>query len=458
MRPRGAARELFFAKDQEVLVEGPAGTGKTRAVLEKVFLCALKYPGMRALLARKTRASMSQSVLVTLQDKVLPVGHSLHDGPSREYRQNYRLRNGSEIVVGGLDNADRIMSTEYDMIAVFEATEATLEDWEKLTTRLRHGVMPYQQALADCNPGPPGHWLNLRAQGGQMRRLASRHEDNPVYWDAAAGQWTALGQQYIATLDRLAGVRHQRLRLGQWAAAEGLVYPTLLEQVLPTSDGNVPPPLPSPAVRVAAGVDWGFKDPLAVVVGALCQDGRIYVVDEMVEVGMTPDVMRVRFKQLCRRWRIEALYCDTARHDLIVQMRGHDIPCFGNRVQRIEAGIAMVEARLRPADAYLKIYANCQNLLREAGAYAYLPCLDGRPGEAPCDRFNHAMDALRYLVCGMDRGQTLDFSNQDELDEAQNDGTEIQRRLGQQPESPGERTMREAREDASQRFQQAWGP
>ena len=32
--PRGAAAELFGCRDPEVLIEGPAGTGKTRAVLE----------------------------------------------------------------------------------------------------------------------------------------------------------------------------------------------------------------------------------------------------------------------------------------------------------------------------------------------------------------------------------------------------------------------------------------
>ena len=54
--PRGGAKALFYCKDSEVLLAGPAGTGKSRAALEKLHLLALKYPGLRGLMVRKTRA------------------------------------------------------------------------------------------------------------------------------------------------------------------------------------------------------------------------------------------------------------------------------------------------------------------------------------------------------------------------------------------------------------------
>jgi phage terminase large subunit len=71
-RPYGVAQGLLYCHAPEVLMEGPAGTGKTRALLEKANLCALKYPGMRALLVRKTRESMTESVLV-------PHAHNVND-------------------------------------------------------------------------------------------------------------------------------------------------------------------------------------------------------------------------------------------------------------------------------------------------------------------------------------------------------------------------------------------
>jgi hypothetical protein len=51
--PVGDIRTLFESRDDEVLVEGPAGTGKSYGCLWKLHLAAMKYPGMRGLLLRK---------------------------------------------------------------------------------------------------------------------------------------------------------------------------------------------------------------------------------------------------------------------------------------------------------------------------------------------------------------------------------------------------------------------
>ena len=101
-RPSGAASALFLARDPEVLIEGPAGTGKTRAVLEYVNYLCEEYPGIRVLLYRKTRTSMSESVLVTWEEKVLWEGHPARVGDAqRNTRQHYKYPNGSHVVVGG---------------------------------------------------------------------------------------------------------------------------------------------------------------------------------------------------------------------------------------------------------------------------------------------------------------------------------------------------------------------
>ena len=186
--PRGAALDLWRCRELEILLEGPAGTGKSRAALEKLHAAAVKYPGMRGLIVRKTRSSASETVLVTFEEKVLTKGHHCLTGAHRRYRQSYEFRNGSTIVVGGMDrtgNQDhqaRIMSSEYDLVCAFEATEFSEDDWERMLTRLRNNAMPYQQIIADCNPGAPTHWLNRRANEGNMQRLLSRHVDNPTLY------------------------------------------------------------------------------------------------------------------------------------------------------------------------------------------------------------------------------------------------------------------------------------
>ncbi|HET8522271.1 MAG TPA: phage terminase large subunit, partial [Thermomicrobiales bacterium] len=147
--PQGGARDLFFCTDKEVLLEGPAGTGKSLACLKKLDRNAVKYPGSRQLIVRKTRTSLTQTALITFEKQVIVAGGRVRFHTTR---QAYLYPNGSEIVVGGLDKDSKVMSSEYDAIYVQEATELTEADWEALTTRLRNGVIPHQQLIADCNP------------------------------------------------------------------------------------------------------------------------------------------------------------------------------------------------------------------------------------------------------------------------------------------------------------------
>jgi hypothetical protein len=68
--PWGAAREAFARQDPELLLSGPAGTGKSRALLEKLHLIMLLNPGARGLMVRKVRDSLSSTGLVTYREHV----------------------------------------------------------------------------------------------------------------------------------------------------------------------------------------------------------------------------------------------------------------------------------------------------------------------------------------------------------------------------------------------------
>ena len=223
-QPFGAAQRLWRDTRGECLISGPAGTGKSRACLEKLHAVCLRWPGARYLIVRKTRESLTESALVTFEEKVLPAGDPIASGARRSHRQSYLYPNGSVVVVGGLDKPGKVMSTEYDGIYVQEAIELHENDWESLTTRLRNNVVPFQQLIADTNPDSPRHWLYQRASAGRTAMLESRHEDNPGLWDHERREWTLTGRTYLARLDALTGPRKDRLRYGRWVQAEGVVY------------------------------------------------------------------------------------------------------------------------------------------------------------------------------------------------------------------------------------------
>ena len=117
-RPVGSARELFACRGPEVLLSGPAGTGKSRACLEKLHMMAMLNPGMRGLIVRKSATSLTSTALVTFREHVaaeaIASGEMRWYGGSQQEAASYRYGNGSVVVVGGMDKATRIMSSEYD--------------------------------------------------------------------------------------------------------------------------------------------------------------------------------------------------------------------------------------------------------------------------------------------------------------------------------------------------------
>jgi len=405
-QPRGAASTLMYCRDPQVLIEGPAGTGKTRAVLEKVHLCAQKYPGMRALLVRKTRQSMTQSVLVTYETHVLPDYSPIVHGASRASRSSYLYPNGSEVVIGGIDKSSRIMSSEYDLIAVFEGRELSQDDWESLLTRLRHGVMPYQQAIIDTNPDAPTHWINLRASQGAMTRLLSRHEDNP-----------AVTASYLATLDQLTGARRLRLRQGIWSASQGAVYDTWNPAVHLVDRFEIP----AHWQRIRA-IDLGFSNPFVCQWWAIDPDGRMYLYREIYH---TRRLVEDHARQIVRLSAGENILATVADHDAEDRATLHRHGVMTQPASKaISPGIQMVQSRLRQAsdgrprlmilrDSLVETdYLLSESRLpdrteQEFDSYVW----DARPDrELPIDASNHGLDALRYAVAYLDAQHTHDLT------------------------------------------------
>ncbi len=284
---RGAVRELFGSREGEVLLSGPAGTGKSRGCLEKAHLMCLKYPHCAGLVVRKTAVSLTSTGLQTWRKFVIPeaiaAGIVKYYGGSQERPAQFMYTNGSTVYLGGMDNPDKIMSSEYDWIYVQEATELNITDWEQLTTRLgRAAAMPYAQLLADCNPSHPKHFLKERVDRGATRMLQSRHIDNPLLYNAD-GTMTERGRIYIEEkLGALTGVRRKRLKDGLWVASEGTVYEEQWDDAYVVDRFDIPD-----TWRRVWSVDFGFIHPFVLQCWAISPDDVMYLYREIVHTRRT---------------------------------------------------------------------------------------------------------------------------------------------------------------------------
>jgi hypothetical protein len=415
--PSGASLDLFNSYDPELIVSGPAGTGKSRGILEYLHLVAATVPGVRILMLRKTFASLKTSGLVTFDEKVRPQLDGVRFlGETAKRPPHYEYPNGSVINLGGLDRASKVLSSEYDLIYVQECTELSLLEWETLTTRLRNAVLWFQRLIGDCNPDAPTHWAMARAKAGMCRMTFSKHEDNP-----------AVTPEYLATLDRLTGVRRLRLRDGLWAAAEGIIHDGWDRQLHIRPRAEVETydraarraVLPGSWPRYLA-IDFGFNNPLVVQWWAEDGDGRLWMYREIYRTGLLVEDAAREIRRLCEGEPFpRRIICDHDREDRATLER-HLGWTTEAAYKDVRQGLQAVAVRLRPAgdklprilfledslahapDAHLEALHKPCRTVDEVEGYVWDTRQGKAQGEEPLKQDDHGMDTARYMVAGVD--------------------------------------------------------
>jgi hypothetical protein len=254
---RGAARQIQQISAPEWVLAGPSETGKTFATLWLLDSMLRSTAGAQAGMLRKVRTTIGGTVLKTYE-RVIAMSRSGAVAYGGKTPAWFDYPNGARLWIGGMDDPGKVLSGERDWIYVNQAEELSADDWEVLSTRTtgRGAITSRPMLFGDCNPGPADHWILRRQQAGSLALLESRHADNPSLY-SQAGALTAQGQRSMAALDRLTGVRRQRLRNGLWVGAEGEYYSQL------DTDRHIVALPEYAGWQVHAALDYGWAHPLS---------------------------------------------------------------------------------------------------------------------------------------------------------------------------------------------------
>ncbi|MHC4413034.1 MAG: phage terminase large subunit [Planctomycetota bacterium] len=210
-----------------LLLTGSAGGGKSRVAAEKIHGFCLRYKGATALIVRKTRTSMFNSVIAfmksTVFGRMLKTGQITHNSTERRFE----YWNGSVIVYGGMANEDQREAIRsvgqdggVDIAWMEEAHQFEESDFNEIKARMRGNAAPWRQIILSTNPDAPTHWIYQRLIVGKEARVVySKAQDNPSNPDDYQTQ----------QLDTLQGIERKRLRDGKWAQAGGLVLDTFID-------------------------------------------------------------------------------------------------------------------------------------------------------------------------------------------------------------------------------------
>ncbi|MBR6413588.1 MAG: phage terminase large subunit [Oscillospiraceae bacterium] len=432
-QPNDKQRKMLQAATKHIGFGGARGGGKSWAVRTKAKLLALRYPGIKLLIVRRTYPELINNHVQILRAELLGLAQY------NDKDKLLRFPNGSTIhfmYCARDGDLDRLQGVEYDVIFLDEATQLSEYQMKTITACLR-GVNGFPKRIYyTCNPGGQGHsyikriFIDRRYEAGEDAAdytfIQSLVTDNKALMAAQP--------DYIRQLEALPEKLRKAWLEGDWDIFEGQFFEELRLTPDPMRCAQagvsaeeaarrglwthvLPPPRDGPPRewKLYRSFDWGYSKPFSCAWWAVDFDGRLYRILELygctgeanVGVKWTPDEVFRRIRQteethpwLCGR-RIEGVadpaiwdqsggesIAETAeRYRVYFSPGDHKrIPGWMQchyRLQFDENGVPM-----------MYVYASCKAFLRTVPLLVYDPL---RPEDLDTSQEDHVADEWRYM-------------------------------------------------------------
>lgn len=250
-----------------------------------------------------------------------------------------------------------------------------------LLSRLR---VPGAKLIATTNPDSPEHWLKKEYidRSAELDMLVMRFllDDN-----------TTLDTQYVAAVKKeYTGVFYDRFILGEWAIAEGLIYPQFDKEKHVRR-------LEHPQGKWYISVDYGTLN--AFSAGLWCYDGHTayraaewYYSGRDTKQQLTNTQYAAAIKKLAGNRKIESVIVDPSAASFIAELvhNGFHVRKGNNDVLE---GIRRVSTDLQ--NGKLLFSPSCKDCIREFSLYRWD---EKQQKDTPLKTNDHAMDDVRYFV------------------------------------------------------------
>lgn len=354
-----------------ISAQGSSRSSKTYNIV--LFLCLhlLEHANTRLSVVRKTLPAIRGSVLYDFKDILIRLG-IWADANFNKSEMIYTFPNGSFVEFFSTDQEQKLRGRKRDILFVNEANELSFVEWQQLAMRTA------QFKILDYNPSfSEDHWINKLNEESGVYHFVTTYRDNPFLEQTIIDEIESL-QTKSPTLWQIYG-------LGKRALVEGIVFPRI-EQAAEFPDW---------CKSEFIGIDFGYtNDPTAIVkVGYAinADDEECLFIDEIcyrtrMTTGDICDALRPY-----RNMTIDAESADPRLID--------EIHKSGARIYPVKKGTGSIEAGISRMQTFrIYVTARSLNVLKEFRNYTYAQDKDGRWLNIPIDAYNHAIDAVRYVV------------------------------------------------------------
>lgn len=350
--------------------QGSSRSSKTYNTMIWLIVYCLNHP--------KTTVSVCRASLPSLRRSVLKDFENICQRMGRYKRSNfnksellYTFDNNSIIEFFSCDNEQKLRGSKRQILYVNEANELRFMEWQQLKMRTTLlSIIDYNPSFSD------EHWLCEVNKDPRTYHFITTYKDNPFLEQVVIDEIESLKTKN-KTLWQVYG-------LGMQAQVEGLVFPTI----------NIINELPNTYYkrRVFIGIDLGYSnDPTAIIKVTIEEETKTLYLDEICynTAMLTNDIIST-----LKPYQNIKVISESADPRLIqeVYRAGINIHPVKKFAGSINAGIAKMK------EYNINITKQSTNVIKEFKNYVYSQDKEGKYLNQPIDMYNHAIDAIRYVI------------------------------------------------------------
>ena len=350
-----------------VSLQGSARSSKTYNTLIWLICYCLQHPNTRLSIVRATLPAIKGSVFVDFKEILRKFGVYNEKSMNRS-ELIYKFNNGSWAEFFSTDSEQKLRGRKRDILFVNEANELGFIEWQQLKMRTtRFSIIDYNPSFSD------EHWICDVNKEARTYHVITTYKDNPFLEQTVIDEIESL-QQKNESLWRVYG-------LGQQAMIEGLVFRgfEIVDKIPPIADKRY------------IGMDFGFtNDPTAICEVAVYED--ILYIDEICyrTEMLSTEIIQV-LKTEAPRMKVISESADPRLIQEIYRA-GIDIHPVKKFAGSIEAGLAKMQ------EYKIVVTKRSVNVAKELKNYTYRQDKEGKWLNSPIDCYNHAIDAVRYVI------------------------------------------------------------
>lgn len=240
------------------------------------------------------------------------------------------------------------------------------------------------RAWFSCNPSNPNHWF--------YKDWIKRHrERNALYLHFTMEDNPALSEKTLERYKSMySGVFYQRYILGEWVAAEGLVYPMFDEKIHLTDEQGGPG-------TYYISIDYGTVNPTAMGLwrlnnGTAVMEREYYHNSRETHQQKTDEEYYQDLEKFAGDTPIQRIIIDPSAASFKECIRRHKKFHIMDADNSVLDGIRFTGTLL--SQGKIKIHKSCENTIKEFGSYLW----DDKSGEDKVIKENdHSMDQMRYF-------------------------------------------------------------